>query len=65
MTLTEGTDYTLSYSNNFEVGWATITITGIGNFTGTTTTGFEISNSLQYAKIYINDGVYDEMFCEC
>lgn len=41
-TLVEGTDYTLAYSNNVKLGTATITITGKGNFEGTTTTTFEI-----------------------
>ena len=40
--LTEGKDYTLSYSNNINAGTAKITITGIGNYTGTVTTSFEI-----------------------
>lgn len=38
----EGVDYTLTYSNNVEVGTATITINGIGNFTGTITRTFTI-----------------------
>lgn len=42
-TLVKGTDYTLSYSNNTNVGTATITITGIGNYTGTRTTTFAIT----------------------
>lgn len=41
-TLTKGTDYTLTYSNNINVGTATITITGKGNFTGTTSKTFSI-----------------------
>ena len=41
-TLKEGTDYTLSYKNNTNVGTATITITGKGNYTGTTSTTFKI-----------------------
>ena len=60
MTLNEGIDYTLSYSNNVEVGIATITITGIGNFTGTTTKTFEISNHLLCAKIWLPKVTYDE-----
>ena len=40
--LAEGTDYTLAYSNNTQAGTATITITGKGNFTGTTTATFKI-----------------------
>ena len=33
--LVYGEDYTLSYSNNINVGNATVTATGIGNYTGT------------------------------
>ena len=42
-TLTSGTDYTLSYSNNTNVGTATITITGIGDYAGTKTLNFRIN----------------------
>ena len=42
-TLKKDTDYTLSYSNNINEGTATITITGKGNFTGTTSKTFSIS----------------------
>ncbi|MCR5666085.1 MAG: hypothetical protein K6G01_04590 [Eubacterium sp.] len=42
-TLTQGTDYTLSYENNVDTGTATVTITGCGNFTDATTTTFEIT----------------------
>ena len=35
--LTEGTDYEISYDNNINVGEATVTITGIGSYTGTIT----------------------------
>ena len=41
-TLTEGTDYTLAYSDNTEIGTATITITGKGNYQGTVTIQFVI-----------------------
>lgn len=40
--LKEGTDYTLSYSNNVNAGTAKVTITGIGKYTGSVTTSFEI-----------------------
>ena len=40
--LFENTDYTLSYSNNTNVGTATITISGMGAFVGTTTKTFKI-----------------------
>ncbi len=42
-TLTEGTDYTVSYSNNINAGTATVTITGKGNYTGTKTVNFTIN----------------------
>lgn len=42
VTLTEGTDYTVSYSNNVNAGTATITITGIGNYKDSITRTFTI-----------------------
>lgn len=44
-TLREHIDYMVSYSNNVSVGTATITITGIGNYTGTKTVTFTIQSS--------------------
>ena len=41
-TLREGTDYTLSYASNVNVGTAAVTITGKGNYTGTRTATFKI-----------------------
>ncbi|QUO23277.1 hypothetical protein KFE18_06935 [Clostridiaceae bacterium Marseille-Q4143] len=41
--LTEGVDYVLSYSNNVGKGSAKITITGIGNYTGSKTVKFKIT----------------------
>ncbi len=41
-TLVAGTDYTVSYKNNIEVGTATGTITGIGDYTDTKTFKFKI-----------------------
>ena len=40
--MTAGTDYEVAYSNNINVGTATITITGKGNYTGTITKIFNI-----------------------
>ncbi len=40
--LTQYTDYVVSYSNNRNVGTATMTITGRGNYTGSRTTTFRI-----------------------
>lgn len=41
-TLTSGTDYTVSYSDNTAIGTATATITGTGNYTGTLTKTFTV-----------------------
>ena len=51
-TLTRGASYTLSYKNNTNVGTATITITGKGNFRGTRTVTFKI------AKVLVSYGVH-------
>jgi hypothetical protein len=42
-TLTQGTDYTVAYSNKVNVGTATVTVTGKGNYTGTATAQFTIT----------------------
>ena len=50
--LTKDVDYTVAYSNNVEVGTATITITGIGEYTGTRTATFKITGtSLSKTKV--------------
>lgn len=41
-TLKEGADYTLSYTSNVNVGTATVTITGKGNYTGERKATFKI-----------------------
>ena len=43
VTQIEDKDYTVSYSNNIEVGTATVTITGTGRYTGTTSKTFKIN----------------------
>lgn len=40
--LKKNTDYTVSYVDNFNAGTATVTVTGIGNYTGTTSRTFTI-----------------------
>ena len=40
--LAAGTDYTVTYANNTAVGTATVTITGMGNYTGMLTATFAI-----------------------
>lgn len=42
ITLRQSADYTLRYSNNRNIGTATVTVTGIGNYTGTRTVTFRI-----------------------
>ncbi len=42
LTLTEGVDYVRTFENNLYVGTATMTITGIGSFTGTKAYTFDI-----------------------
>lgn len=41
-TLVQGTEYTVSYANNVNAGTATITVTGIGKYSGTQTANFVI-----------------------
>ena len=48
--LTKGTDYTVSYSNNINVGTATITITGRVNYTGRKVKTFKIVKSSNKAQ---------------
>ena len=43
--LTEDSDYTISYSNNTNAGVATVTATGINNFTGTVSQTWNILNA--------------------
>ncbi len=43
--LVKDSEYTVVYSNNVNVGTATATVTGIGNYTGTKTLTFEIVES--------------------
>lgn len=43
-TLVAGVDYTVDYADNIAVGRATVSITGLGDYFGTKTTTFTISN---------------------
>ena len=62
VTLTKGTDYTLSYTGNTLPGTAKVIITGKGNYTGTRTVSFTISKrsvseaGVTYTKSYIYNG---------
>ena len=50
-TLKNGTDYTVSYSNNTKIGIATVKITGKGNYTGSISKTFKIKNNFKKATI--------------
>lgn len=45
--LTEGEDYTVTYSDNINAGTASVTITGIGNYTGEVSKTFTIKKAEQ------------------
>ena len=49
-TLVNGTDYTVAYANNKNIGTATVTITGKGSYNGTTTATFNIN--VKVGKVY-------------
>lgn len=52
--LQEGTDYTVNYSDNINVGTAVVTVTGIGMYSGTYSVEFQITpKSLE--NIYVED----------
>lgn len=58
--LIKGTDYTVEYGENIKAGEGTVTITGIGNYRGSTTIRFTIERKgidIYYAKAM--DKVYD------
>lgn len=59
--LTKGVDYTVEYSENINVGNAKVTITGIGNYTGTVNLTFNIKDTEPLeSKMFksISDQVY-------
>ena len=59
-TLTKGTHYTVSYSNNTGVGTATVTITGKGNYTGTKDKTFTITQrDISDANLILSQNSYE------
>ena len=50
-TLKNGTDYTVSYSNNTKVGTATVKITGKSNYTGSVSKTYSIKNNFKKATV--------------
>lgn len=57
--LTKDSDYTVSYSNNVNVGTATVTITGRNNYAGTNSTTFRIDKANMQVEVSGYSGVYD------
>ena len=57
--LTEGTDFVVSYSENVNVGTVKVTVTGIGDYTGTVRETFKIIADKNEAviKTYFADGM--------
>ena len=54
-TLVKGTEYTLSYTNNINVGTATVTVSGTGNYTGTLSKKFTINaKPITSAAVYLD-----------
>ena len=58
-TLVKGTDFTVSYSNNRNAGTGRVTITGIGNYTGTVTKMFTINKAP--SGVWFNPDEYTKM----
>lgn len=52
--LKKGVDYNVSYSNNTNIGTATVTVTGIGQYTGTAKGTFEIVGKPSASKQSVN-----------
>lgn len=66
--LVEGVEYKVSYENNINPGYATVTITGIGAFEGTVTTQFRIwtdqATATTFSDVTDNDWAKDTIaFC--
>ncbi len=59
VTLVKDSDYTVEYSNNINAGTATVTVTGIGNYTGTLTKTFIINKAPQTVNATISSNIID------
>ncbi|MDE6667869.1 MAG: MBG domain-containing protein [Clostridia bacterium] len=57
-TLTNDTHYTFAYSDNINAGTGKVTVTGIGNYTGTNTANFTINQATPAATPTIEAGTY-------
>lgn len=65
--LTNGTDYTVVYSDNIEPGTATVKVTGVGNYSGEKSYTYTISTknlTLDMVKLNKTDFVYNGKACK-
>ena len=59
-TLKNGTDYELSYKNNISAGKATVTVTGLGNYTGSFDCTYYISGTaLRSSDVSVESGPFE------
>ncbi|MCR5667382.1 MAG: hypothetical protein K6G01_11220 [Eubacterium sp.] len=58
-TYAQGTDYTVAYANNTNLGTATVTITGTGSCTGSTTATFTIGKGTSYIHLKAQKKTYN------
>jgi len=56
--LTKGVDYTVSYSNNINKGTAAVTVTGIGQYTGSVSKSFTINAKAVTPTVTLSAGSY-------
>lgn len=56
--LKKGTDYTVAYNNHVNVGEASVTVEGIGNYTGTLRAAFQIKYDISKGTVAFNDQKY-------
>ena len=52
-TLKKGTDYTLTYTNNINIGYGTVTVNGIGAYSGAKGIGFQIKPIQVQYRAYV------------
>ena len=62
--LVEGEDFTVDYTDNTDVGTATVTITGIGNYKGTPTKTFNILQSGSAYLCMVDEGWWPSVTLE-
>ncbi len=58
LVLQPGIDYSVTYANNRNIGTATVTVTGLGKYTGTVTKNFEITHPKAGSEFTRNNNLY-------